>query len=221
MTSDYLHLRVNLKLFMDASLPLSIAILILIGVLLTLLGLLLFPVNLGIIPFSPDGQLGLLLTIFAIQILAIGETPIGQYKRSWLLIIIGIIFAAMGIVSCIVPGILTSVIQILIGLLNIIGGVVLIIKRFLPILHNVRKSPAEPVTFTPITIKLLAIQTLVNIAAIIFGITMLVPSLISGLVVAGILVIYGLLLFVLAYFINKIYYPHQEETCSPLSQAKT
>lgn len=205
MSSDDLHSKDGFRFFRDVPLPLPIAILILVGVLLTLLGLLLFPVNLGIIPFSPDGQLGLLLVIVAVQMLAIGETPMGEYKRSWLLIIIGIVFAAMGIVSCIVPGILTGVIQILIGLLNIIGGVVLIIKRFLPILHGIRNPQAEPVTVTPIIIKLLTIQTVVNIVAITFGIAMLVPSLVSGLVIAGILVINGLLIFVLAYLLHKIY----------------
>ncbi len=204
MSSDDTHSRYSFKLFREASLPLSVAILILVGVLLTLLGLLLFPVNLGIIPFSPDGQLGLLLVIVAIQMMAMGETPMGQYKRSWLLIIIGIVFAAMGIVSCIVPGILTGVIQMLIGLLNIIGGVVLIIKRFFPILHGIRNPPAQAVTFTPIIIKLLTTQTAVNIVGITFGITMLVPGLVSGLVIAGILIINGLLLFVLAYFLYKI-----------------
>jgi hypothetical protein len=79
------HSKDGLRFFRVASLPLSIAILILVGVLLTLLGLLLFPVNLGIILFSPDGQLGLLMVIVAIQMMAIGETPLGQYKRSLLL----------------------------------------------------------------------------------------------------------------------------------------
>jgi hypothetical protein len=130
--------------------------------------------------------------------------PIGQYRRSWLLIMIGIVFAAMGIISCIVPGILTGVIQMLVGLLNIIGGVVLLTKRFLPILHGMRNPRAEPVPSTPIIIKLLTTQTMVNIVGITSGITMLVPSLVSGLVIAGILVINRLLLFVLAYFLHKI-----------------
>jgi uncharacterized membrane protein HdeD (DUF308 family) len=204
MTSDDPHSRYSFKLFREASMSLSIAILILVGVLLTLLGLLLFPVQLRIIPFSTDGQLGLLLVITAIQMLALGETPLGQYKRSWLLVIIGVVFAAMGIVSCIVPGILTGVIQMLVGLLNIVGGAVLIVNRFLPILHDIRNPPAEPVTFAPIIIKLLTTQTMVNIVGITFGITTLVSSLVSGLVIAGILVINGLLIFVLAYFLHKI-----------------
>ncbi len=203
MSSDDHHSKVGFSFFKNASLPLSIAILILLGVLLTTLGLLLFPVNLGIIPFSADGQLGLLLIIIAIQMLALGETPIGRYKRSWLLITIGIVFAAIGIVSCIVPGILTGVIQILIGLLNIIGGIVLMIKRFIPILHRIRNPPAKSVIDTPIPMKLLTTSIVVNIVTITFGIIMLVPTLVSGLVIAGILVINGLLIFMLAYFVNK------------------
>ena len=204
MTSVEHRSRYSFKLLRDASLPLSIALWILLGVLLTFLGLLLFRVYKGIIPFSPDGQLGLLMVITAIQILAIGETPMGQYKRSWLLIIIGIVFAAMGIVSCIVPGILTDVIKMLLGFSNIIGGSVLLIKRYLPILHDIGTRPAEPVDFTSVTSRLQTTQTMINIIVITFGVTMVVPSLVSGQTVAGILVIDGLLMFLLAYFVYRM-----------------
>jgi len=93
-----------------------------LGILLTVLGLLLFPVNLGIIAFSPDGQLGLLLTVTAIQMMALGETPLGQFKRSWIMVMIGLLFAGLGVVSSIVPGLLTGMLQILLGLLNLTGG---------------------------------------------------------------------------------------------------
>ncbi|WP_214041307.1 hypothetical protein [Methanoculleus sp.] len=191
-------------LFREASLPLSVAIVIPVGVLLILLGLLLIPVNLGTIPFSPDGQLGLLLVIMAIQMLALGETPVGQYKRSWLLIVIGIAFAAMGIFSCIVPGILTGVIQLLLAILNIAGGAILLTKRFLPMLHGIRNPPAEPIAVPPLLKRLLATQTVLNVVAISFGITMLLPGLVPGMVIAGIVVINGLLLFVLVSILLKI-----------------
>jgi len=181
-------------LFKEASLPLSVALVIPVGVLLVLLGLLLIPVNQGTIPFSPDGQLGLLLVIMAIQMLALGETPMGQYRRSWLLIVIGIAFAAIGIFSCIVPGILTGVIQLLLALLNIAGGAILLTKRFLPMLHGA----AEPAVLPPILKRLLVTLTVLNVVAIAFGISMLLPGLVPGVVIAGIVVINGLLLFVLA-----------------------
>jgi len=110
------------RYFSGTSLPLSLAILIILGILVTVLGLLLFPVNLGIIAFSPDGQLGLLLTVTAIQMMALGETPLGQFKRSWIMVMIGLLFAGLGVVSSIVPGLLTGMLQILLGLLNLTGG---------------------------------------------------------------------------------------------------
>ncbi|KAF5039781.1 hypothetical protein DSECCO2_540330 [anaerobic digester metagenome] len=191
-------------LFGEASLPLSIALIIPVGVLLVILGLLLFPVNLGLIPFSPDGQLGLLLVIMAIQMLALGETPVGQYRRSRLLIGIGIVFAAMGIFSCIVPGILTGVIQLLLALLNIAGGVILLTKRFLPMLKGAGDPAAEPARLPPILKRLLATLTVLNVVAIAFGISMLLPGLIPGMVIAGIVVINGLLLLSLASTLMQI-----------------
>ncbi|WP_332449755.1 hypothetical protein [Methanoculleus sp.] len=191
-------------LFGEASLPLSIALVIPVGVLLVLLGLLLIPVNLGLIPFSPDGQLGLLLVIMAIQMLALGETPIGSYRRSWLLIVIGIVFAALGIFSCIVPGILTGVIQLLLALLNIAGGAILLTKRFLPMLQGAGNPDADPASLPPILKRLLGTQTVLNVVSIAFGISMLLPGLVPGMVIAGIIVINGLLLFVLVSILMKI-----------------
>jgi hypothetical protein len=175
-----------------------------LGVLLLLLGALLFPINQGIIPFSADGELGLLLVIMAIQMTALGETPIGEYKRSWLLVSIGIVFAALGAFSCIVPGILTSMLQIFLGTLNILGGVILLIKRFFPMMSDIKHPPSEPVVLPPIVKKLLITQTVLNFVAIAFGLSMLLPGLIPTMLVPGILILNGLLLFVLGYILHKI-----------------
>jgi uncharacterized membrane protein HdeD (DUF308 family) len=103
------------KLFQNAPISISLAIIIMLGTLITLLGLVLFPVVIGMIPFSTAGELGLLRVIFAIQMMVLGETPLGEFKRSWLLIIFGIVFASFGIFSCIIPGIFTGYIIILLG----------------------------------------------------------------------------------------------------------
>jgi hypothetical protein len=201
MTTDDLYSKDGFGFFREASLPLSIALVIPVGVLLVLLGLLLFPVNLGTLPFSPDGQLGLLLVIMAVQMLALGETPMGQYRRSRLLITIGIAFAAMGIFSCIVPGILTDVIQLLLATLNIAGGAILLTKRFLPMLQGAAEPAAS---LPPILKRLLVTLTVLNVVAIAFGISMLLPGLVPGMIIAGIVVINGLLLFVLASILLKL-----------------
>ncbi|OPX60005.1 MAG: hypothetical protein A4E25_00804 [Methanobacterium sp. PtaB.Bin024] len=200
------------RLLKEASISLSLAVLIMLGVLLVLLGALLFPINQGVIPFSADGELGLLLVIMAIQMTALGETPVGEYKRSWLLVSIGIIFTALGAFACIVPGILTSTLQILLGTLNILGGVILLFKRFFPILQEMRHPPSEPVVLPSILKKMLITQTILNIVAIAFGLSMLLPGLIPTMLVPGIVIINGLLLFVLGYMLQQITKIEEETT---------
>jgi len=203
-SSDRADSQGRFSLFREASLPLPLAILVLSAFLTTLLGLLLFPVGLHMLPFSADGQLGVLLTIMAIQMLTLGDTPLGQYTRSWLMIIIGIVFAGLGAVSCIVPGLLTGMIQILLGLLNIVQGAVFFIKRFLAKPHGTG-SPAEaPMVVPPVVRRLSGIQIVINSVTIAFGISMLLPGLVPLLVVAGILVILGPLVFILASLLQKV-----------------
>lgn len=188
----------------DAPLSFTIAILIFLGVLLSLLAVLLVPVNLGIIPFSPDGQLGLLIVIMAIQVLAMGETPVGQFRRSWPMVLVGLLFVTLGVVSSIVPGVLTSTLVLLLAVLNILGGIVPLTLRFLPMLQAMRNPPAEPVVIPPPLKKLLITQTVLNVVGILFGLSMLLPGLIPGMVVAVILFANGLLLFALAYILNSL-----------------
>jgi hypothetical protein len=190
------------RIFRDASVSLPVAVVLVVATLLVLLGLLLFPVNLGAIPFSPDGQLGLLMVIMAIQMMALGETPVGQYTRSWLMVLIGAVFAALGVVACIVPGVLTDLLRVLLGLLNIAGGGVLLAGRFLPLLRGGGDPTAGPLP--PALKKLLVTQTVLNLVAIAFGVTMLVPGLVSGMVIAGVVVVNGLLLFALAGILRGI-----------------
>jgi hypothetical protein len=205
MTSDAPCSKDGFSLFREASLPFSNAILIVVGVLIALLGFLLFPVSLGILPFSRDGQLGLLLVITSIQMMALGQTAIGQYTRSWSLIVIGIVFAGMGSISCIVPGILTDVIRMLLGLQNTFAGAIfLITQRLLPMLHNIRNPPAEPVTVPPIFRRLSIILTVSNIVTIAFGISALAPGLIPLLILPAILIVNGLLILVAAYILQKL-----------------
>ncbi len=201
--SDSADSQRRFMLFQEASLPLSPAILILLGILNTLLGLLLFPVGLGMLPFSPDGQLGLLLTIMAIQMMTMGDTPLGQYTRSWFMITIGIGFASLGVVSCVVPGLLTGMIQILLGLLTVLGGAVFFIRRLLARKHEIKTSPEIPIVVPPIIRKLAGTQLAMNSLAIVFGISMLMPGLLALPVVACILLIMGPLLFVLASLMRK------------------
>ncbi|KAF5046526.1 hypothetical protein DSECCO2_469870 [anaerobic digester metagenome] len=65
-------------------------------------------------------------------------------------------------------------------------------------------SAAELAHLPPIYKRLLGTLTVLNVVAIAFGISMLLPGLVPGMVIAGIVVINGLLLLSLASILVKI-----------------
>lgn len=164
------------------------AFLLLMGIFMVLLGLLLIPVNLDLLPFSASAQLGLLMVIFGVQMLASGNTPIGPFRRSWLMIGLGLLCAILGIVSCIIPGILIVLLTVLVGVLNIAGGAVTLVKICVP---RGRRSDEEQGQTPPILKKLFAAQLIMNVLTIMFGMSMLIPNLVPGLIIGVILAANG------------------------------
>lgn len=154
---------------------------------MVLLGLLLIPVNLDLLPFSASAQLGLLMVIFGLQMLASGNTPIGPFRRSWLMIGLGLLCAILGIVSCIIPGILVVLLTVLVGVLNIAGGAVTLVKC----VPRGRRSDEEQGQTPPILKKLFAAQLIMNVLTIMFGTSMLIPNLVPGLIIGVILAANG------------------------------
>jgi hypothetical protein len=172
----------------DFGLSTDQAMILLMGIFMLLLGVLLIPLNLGLLPFSGSAQLGLLMVIFAVQMLASGSTPIGPFPRSWLMILFGLLFAALGIVSCIIPEILVLPLTVLVGVLNILGGVITLAKIGIP---RLRKPKGPRGSVPPALGKLFAAQLTMNLLAIMFGTSMLIPQLIPGLVLGVILAANG------------------------------
>ena len=89
--------------FKEADLPLEVVILLLGGMALLITGVLLFPVSVGVLPYYQNGLYGLLLVIFALQMITLGKTPFGDMRKSKLLVAVGVMIAAVGIVTCFVP----------------------------------------------------------------------------------------------------------------------
>jgi len=178
----------------DVELSTDQAMLLLMGVFMLLLGGLLVPVSLGMLPFSGSAQLGLLMVIFAVQMLASGSTPIGPFPRSWLVIVFGLLFAALGIVSCIIPDILVPALTVLVGVLNILGGVIALAKMWVA-----RPRPPEVPreTVPPVLTRLFAAQLTLNLLTIMFGTSMLIPGLVHGLVIGVVLAANGCVLLYL------------------------
>ena len=178
----------------DAALSTEHALLLLMSVFMMLLGLLLIPVNLGMMPFSGSAQLGLLMVMFAVQMLASGSTPIGPFPRSRLMILAGLLVAALGIVSSIIPGMLVAALTVLVGVLNLLGGLISLVKTVLPHL----KKPTEPRIPVPsILAKLFATQLILALLSILFGTATLVSNLLPGLVIGVVLAANGCVLFYL------------------------
>ena len=175
------------------------AVLMLMGIFMLLLGILLIPVNLGLFPFSGSAQLGLLMVIFAVQMLASGSTPIGPFPRSWLMVLFGLVFAAMGIVSCIIPEILVPFLTVFVGVLNVLGGIIPLAKTCI---SRLRKSADLHEPDLPVLTKLFATQVTLNLLSILFGSSMLVSQLIPGLVVGVILAANGVVLLYLVYILT-------------------
>ncbi len=183
-------------------LSLDHSLLLLIGVFMILLGVLLIPVSLGLLPFSGSAQLGLLMIIFAIQMLASGNTPIGlSLPRSWLVVGCGVLFAALGIVSCVIPDILVAPLTRLVGVLNILGGLIPLGKLLLLSAQPANESAAPA---HPLLKKLSRTQLTLNLLAIIFGTSMLIPGIIPGLVVGAILAANGGVLLYLLHLLLAI-----------------
>ncbi|MFA0889129.1 MAG: hypothetical protein ACC613_08570 [Synergistales bacterium] len=185
----------------EGGLPIDKAMILLTGVFMLILGTLLVPVNLGLIPFSGSAQLGLLVVIQAIQTLASGSTPIGPFRRSWLMIALGFPFAALGVVSCIVPGVLVPVLTLLIAVLNVAGGLLGLKRTLAPMLER-KEGPRGPVP--PVLVRLNLVQVAMNLVSVMFGASMLIANLIPGRIIGVILAANGALLLYLLHLLGLI-----------------
>jgi hypothetical protein len=103
-----------------------------------------------------------------------------------------------------VPGILTDLLRVMLAVLNIAGGLVPLALRLWPVVLQMKNPPAVPVVIPAPLKHLLITQTVLNIVGILFGISMLLPGLIPGMVVAVILFCNGLLLFLLAFILGRL-----------------
>ena len=156
---------------------------------MVLLGGLLVPVNLGLLPFSGSAQLGLLMIIFSVQMLAAGSTPIGAFRRSWLMAYLGTLFAGLGIVSCIVPDILVAPLTLLVGVLNILSGGLTLAKALPSLLKTRKMLPSVPVP--SLLLRLYSTQIALGGLSVMFGSSMLAPGIIPGLLIGVILAANG------------------------------
>ena len=160
-----------LKMREESDLSLEVVILLIIGVFTLIFGLLLFKIHTGSLPYTPDSTYGLFLVIVSFQIVTMGKTPFGDLRRSWLLIIIGIITAIIGMTACFVPGIISEIVRILVGVILFAGGIALILQLYL------NEDKAKTWMKNPGILQQLTVScSLVYILMIILGFITLLPG---------------------------------------------
>ncbi|NLD05608.1 MAG: hypothetical protein GX672_06915 [Synergistaceae bacterium] len=177
------------------------AVILITGVFMVLLGILLIPVSLGLLPFSGSAQLGLLVVIISIQMIAFGNTPLRSFTRTWPLVFLGLLFASMGMISCIVPGVLVPCLTMIIALLNIGGGGIPLARM---IISRSGKNGSVSTAVPPIIKRLFITQITLNILSIIFGTSMLIKNLIPGPVIGVVLAANGIVLLYLLSILAEI-----------------
>ena len=191
-------------LLQRSGLDFSVALIILFGLILVLLGGLLILVNRGVLLFSPHGQFAIILTIMAIKIGCLGQTPIGTFRRTWIIRIAALICAGLGIASAIVPEAVPDQVRLILGILNIGGGAIALWSTFSAKMADLRNPPAE---LEPIRGRLRYLWfnlVLQGAVSILFGLTAVIHGLLSITVTAVILLVYGILLFDLARVSNGL-----------------
>ncbi|MCF4114324.1 MULTISPECIES: hypothetical protein [Dethiosulfovibrio] len=171
------------------------SMILLVGVFMVLLGVLLIPVSLGLLPFSAGAQLGLLMVIFAVQMLAFGNTPVGSFSRTPAVILVGLLFTVLGTASCMVPELLVPFLTVAVGILNVFGGAIGMFK-----LWSIRGRGPD----FAILKRLGRVQVAVNMFSILFGASMLISRLLPGTVIGIILSLNGVTLLYLLHLLVEI-----------------
>ncbi len=198
-----------LKINEESDLSLEVVILIVLGIFMLLFGILLFSIHTGDLPYSPDSMYGLLLVLVSLQVITMGKTPFGDLKRSWMVVILGICTAILGMFACFVPGLITDIVRILIGLLLFGGGIALLFQLF------VSEEKAKTWINQPGTIRQLILAcSLVYGNSVVLGLVTLLPGLVTNPQTSALLILYGIGFLYLSWCIQNVnrMYPAEKRT---------
>jgi hypothetical protein len=191
----------NGNVFRDAPLPLAGAFNIFQGVVTATIGIALYGlfVSGGGLSLNSTGQGGLMLVITSLNALALGSVVGLQFKRTWIMILIGIAFAALGIIAVVSPmGVVAGVNTLLIGSSNTITGVLGILVMLTTKRRDTGGPPPEMVPILPLLKRLSRIGLIVAIITIVFGLNMLVPTFLPNILgLVGFVLILPLILIIL------------------------
>lgn len=184
----------------ETDLSLEVVLLLVFGVFMLLFGILLFSIHRGDLQYSPDSMYGLFLVLVSLQIITMGKTPFGDLHRSWIVIILGICTAILGMLACFIPGYFTEIVRIMVGIILLAGGAALLFQLFFT------EGKAKMWAKIPGILRQLIIAcTLVYGISILLGLVTLIPGIITNPQTATVLILYGLCIFYLAWCIQNVH----------------
>lgn len=162
------------------------------GLYMMVLGVLLVPVCLGLLPFSPSAQLGTMAVVLGIQALVAGTMMTFTFRRSRVLFVAALVLVAAGTFDIIIPDTIVEPLTIFFGAFNIAGGLYLIGNQVLPNLTH--REPALNLERNDLwlAVSLLAVALIIAGLMLTLGISMLIPTLIPNMISVIVLIAFGL-----------------------------
>jgi len=169
------------------------------GFYMLILGCLLVPVYLGLLPYALSAMHGTLIVLLGVQALVCGVMMTFSFKRNWIFFLVGMAFVAVGAFAIIVPDTIVEFLVIFIGVFLIIAGLYLLSTLIRP--KPKSEDPARKLEGKDLllVLVLLALALLIVIMMILLGVSMLIENLVPGIFIVIILVCFGLIQFALLY----------------------
>lgn len=92
------------------------------GVLMVLLGIILLVFTFGSL-FAIELLIGLILVILGLQLITSGSTFLGEYKRTWWVIVLGVLAILLGFLTFIFPAVMLVYVMYIIAFTIFISGI--------------------------------------------------------------------------------------------------
>jgi len=192
-----------MKILEETNIHREVIFILAIGLIMLVLGAVLFSVAAGALPYYRDGVYGLLLVIFGLQLQIIGKIPFGSVQRSWSVLIPGIIITLIGIVTCFIPGIFGDVPKFLVMIAFGAGGILLLLQVFFADeTSRFWKTPNDGV-IAHLTVSCAAVSVLEMLVAALIAVQIYLPALLSTELLAVAALLFGSSFFCLAFILQK------------------
>jgi hypothetical protein len=194
----------------ETNLSLEVILLLAFGLIMFVIGAVLLTVAAGALPYYVEGVYGLLLVMFGLQLQTTGKIPIGFAKRSWSVLIPGIIITVIGFGTCFVPGILGTIPQLLVMVIFGAGGILLLVKLFsAKEKYRFRETSADGL-IRQLTLSSAVVCSLEILIAGLIAVQIFRPGVLSTNLLAFVTLLLGMSLFSLAFILRNVYQLHPE-----------